>query len=106
MRIPPGALIPDPKLSQYLLVFRARNDKSKFLAQAGFTLQSPEKLRAAIRYLADENEAIPARTDQYGTFYEVAGDLLGPNGISLSVVTIWLERRVDNQYQFVTLKPL
>ena len=106
MRIPSDALIPDPKLSQYLLVFRARNDKSKFLAQAGFTLQAPEQLRAAVRYLADDNEATPARTDQYGTFYEVAGGLFGPNGISLSVVTIWLERRVDNQFQFITLKPL
>ena len=105
MRIPSDALIPDAKLSQYLLVFRARNDKSKFLAQAGFSLQAPEQLRAAIRYLANENEAIPARTDQYGTFYEVAGDLRGPNGISLSVVTIWLEKRVENQFQFITLKP-
>ena len=39
MKIPNDAIIPDEKLTRHLLVYKARNDKSKFLAQAGFTLK-------------------------------------------------------------------
>jgi len=37
-------------------------------------------------------------------FYRVEGDLKGvePN---LSVVTVWLERKIDKKFQFITLKP-
>lgn len=42
MRIPEDAVIPEDKITRYLLVQQARNDKSKFLAQAGFTQENPE----------------------------------------------------------------
>jgi hypothetical protein len=35
----------------------------------------------------------------------VAGELVGVNGVALSVVTIWLQQQIDGQFQFVTLKP-
>jgi hypothetical protein len=45
MRIPvEEAMIPREKLTQYLLVSRLEDDKSKFLAQAGFTLENPDVL--------------------------------------------------------------
>jgi hypothetical protein len=47
MKIQSGALIPREKLTKYLLVFQPENDKSKFLAQAGFTLDNPDALEAA-----------------------------------------------------------
>ena len=49
MKIPPDAVIPEEKLTGYLLVPREYDDKSKFLSQAGFTLEDPEKLIEAIR---------------------------------------------------------
>jgi hypothetical protein len=85
-------------------VARLRNDKSKFLSQAGFTLESPGDLLAAIRKQVAENNAMPDRQDEYGTFYQVVGDLVGPSGI-LSVVTVWIEQSADGQIRFVTLKP-
>ncbi|MBD2204797.1 hypothetical protein H6G33_13520 [Calothrix sp. FACHB-1219] len=39
MKIPPDAIIADEKITRYLLVPREQDDKSKFLAQAGFTLK-------------------------------------------------------------------
>ena len=36
MRIPDDAIIPEEKLTRYLLVPHPSDDKSKFLAQAGF----------------------------------------------------------------------
>lgn len=106
MRIPEDLIIPDSKITHYLLVQKARNDKSKFLAQAGFTQANSGALKAAIQAQAIAREAIEDRSNEYGTFYQVEGNLVGPNGVKLSVVTVWLQRRIDDKFQFVTLKPL
>jgi hypothetical protein len=103
--IPDNASIPDEKLTRYLLIYKARNDKSQFLAQAGFTAQNAESLQTAIRTLVQSSEAIEDRTNEYGTFYEVKGELVGTNGETLVVTTIWLRRQSDGEFQFVTLKP-
>jgi hypothetical protein len=105
VRIPEDLIIPDAKITRYLLVPKARNDKSKFLAQAGFTQENSEALKAAIQMQAVAREAIEDRSNEYGTFYQVEGDLVGANGVNLSVVTIWLQRQIDGKFQFVTLKP-
>jgi hypothetical protein len=105
VNIPTDAIIPEPKLTQYLLVPRSRNDKSKFLAQGGFTLANSAALEQAIRRLIAKNEAVEDRTDRFGTFYEVKGILKGVNGIDLGVVTIWLHLSVDAKFRFVTLIP-
>ena len=105
MKIPDDAIIPEPKLTRYLLVFKPRNDKSQFLAQAGFSLNNWQTLKTAIQQLNQSVEAEEDRTDEYGTFYNVRGEILGVNGINLSVVTIWLERKSDGKFQFITLVP-
>jgi hypothetical protein len=105
VRVPEDLIIPDAKITHYLLVQKARNDKSKFLAQAGFTQENPETLKAAIQNQAIATETIEERSNEYGTFYQVEGELVGANGVSLSVVTVWLQRQIDGKFQFVTLKP-
>lgn len=104
MKIPSDAVIPHEKITAYLLVWKAKNDKSKFLAQAGFTQDNPDDLEAAIRQLIRENEAEQDREDEYGTFYRVTGTLTGPEG-ELAVVTVWIFGTKDQQYRFITLKP-
>lgn len=105
MRIPADAIIPLEKLTRYLLVTREWDDKSKFLAQAGFTPQNPHLLLAALRELAEKAEAVEDGVNEYGEFLRAEGDLAGPNGRALSVVTIWLRWRTDGRVRFVTLKP-
>lgn len=105
MKIPINAIISDEKLICYLLVPKAQDDKSKFLAQAGFTQENPKTLKAAIRLLADSVDAVEDRANEYGIFYRVEGNLTGINEATLSVVTIWLKRAIDDKYQFITLKP-
>ena len=39
------------ELTRYWLIFKPRNDKSQFLAQAGFTLDNWQALETAIREL-------------------------------------------------------
>lgn len=101
---PSDIIIPSEKLTEYLLVPRVRNDKSKFLSQAGFTTENPAILEQAIRDLIIRNDAVQERENIYGTFYRVSGELVGPSDI-LSVVTIWIVRAGDGKFKFVTLKP-
>ena len=98
------AIIPREKLTNYLLVPQVRNDKSKFLAQAGFTQDNPDVLEAAIRHILAENEAVQDREDEYGTFYRVSGSLVGPDK-ALTVITVWMYGTKEQNYRFITLKP-
>ena len=105
MRIPPDAIIPPEKLTRYLLVPSPWDDKSQFLARAGFSLSNPDSLEDAIRHAAATFDAAEDGTNDYGTFYRVEGDLEGPTGRSLQVVLIWLQWKLDGSFHFVTLKP-
>mgnify|MGYP005848588085 CR=1 FL=1 len=107
MKIPPDAIIAADKLTRYLLLLRPKSDKSRYLAQAGFTLRNPQYLEAAIRQLTQLYEAVRDSSNEYGDFYRVEGDLVGPNGVTLYVVTIWIVQPGpgQQQFRFVTLKP-
>ncbi|WP_069791049.1 DUF6883 domain-containing protein (plasmid) [Cyanobacterium sp. IPPAS B-1200] len=105
MKIPENAIIPEAKITKYLLIFKPRNDKSKYLAQAGFSLDNWQLLKLAIQEIIKDNEAKEDITDQYGTYYQVIGELKGVNNQNLTVVTIWLRKEIDQQFQFITLKP-
>jgi len=102
--IPPDAIIPPEKLTRYLLVPKPINDKSRYLARAGFDLASAPALEMAIRQGTAQNQALEDRTETHGTFYNVQCTLTGPNGNSLPVVLVWLQR-VDGIFTFVTLIP-
>jgi hypothetical protein len=100
------AIIPREKLTQYLLVHRLKSDKSQFLAQAGFTLANPDQLDEALRQHLDTSDAIEDRVDGYGSFYRIEGELIGPDGMSLKVITVWVQpANQPGSYRFVTLKP-
>ena len=105
MKIPPEAIIAPEKLSEYLLAWRPTDDKSRFLEQAGFARQQPEKLAEAIRHLAASAEAWEDGRSEYGIFYRLEGLLRGPNDVTLDVVLIWLQWHLDETFHLVTLKP-
>jgi hypothetical protein len=69
MKIPSDALIAEAKLRDYLLIYKETDDKSQFLAQAGFTRDEPEFLEASIRHLIENEQAEVDRSDKFGTFY-------------------------------------
>mgnify|MGYP001267654704 CR=1 FL=1 len=105
MKIPIDAVIPPPKLNQYLLVFHEQDDKSLFLAQAGFTQDNPNQLEAAIRQLIMTYEAVWDIENEHGIFYLVEGMLQGVNERQLAVVTVWMQLKATSQFRFITLKP-
>lgn len=105
MRIPLDAVIPEEKFTRYLLVQREFDDKSKFLNTAGFTLENYHLLIHELRRLIREADAFEEHDGPYGMIYRVTGELTGPRGERLPVVTIWMRGKVDGRFRFITLKP-
>lgn len=104
MKIPVEAVIAPEKLTRYLLIFREEDDKSKFLSMAGFTLDNPDELEAALRTHIQESEAFEQKANLYGVFYEVPGQMNGVNGRILEITSIWLYESATDEFRFITLK--
>jgi hypothetical protein len=105
MRIPGDAIIADDKLNRYLLVWRPRNDKSAFLAQAGYELSNWTVLRDDLRRLAASVEAQSEGGGPFGELLVARGELHGPNGVILKVKTVWIRLAETRETRFVTLYP-
>ena len=105
MKLPSDLVIAPEKLTQYLLVRRPRNDKSGFLARAGYDLSNWKTLEADIRTLAQAADAEPAGSNPFGDFYLVRGELRGPNAAILKVRTVWIRLAERVEVRFVTLVP-
>ena len=105
MKIPQTAIIPEAKLTRYLLILKAQDDKSKFLAKGSFSQDNPEALLAAIQFLITSADAVEDGANEFGKFFRAEGELPGVNGRNLAVVTIWLQWQIDGSFHFITLKP-
>jgi hypothetical protein len=99
----PNAIIPKAKLTQYLLIRLSKNDKSQFLATAGYTLANWQDLERDLREQILPLNAIPTILTEFGQKYEISGHLRGVNGVILKVVTVWIVN--DSETRFVTLVP-
>jgi hypothetical protein len=105
MKLPVNSSISPEKLIQYLLTPKKRNDKSKFLAQAGYNIDNWRILENDIRRQILSLEAVPLEKSEYGRSYEISGMWVGPNGKGLSVKTIWMIENVNSFAKFITLYP-
>lgn len=105
MKLPDDTLIAPEKLTQYLLVLKKRNDKSKWLAQAGYTLENWQELERDLRLQILSLEANLTEGTQYGQMFEIRGDLTGPNDRTLAVVTIWMIEATTGITKFITIYP-
>ena len=100
----PDATIPRAKLTQYLLVLQPKDDKSGFLAQAGYSLDNWQVLEWDLRRIL-LNEATLNKQTTFGDIYEVKGVLEGVNGVNLRVSTYWIIDSLTKETRFVTLLP-
>jgi hypothetical protein len=105
VKLPANTIIAPRKLTRYLLRLRLEDDKSQFLALAGYTLEDADRLVRDIREQLLPLEAEFHEETEYGPKYRIRGTLTGPNGRVLRVVTIWMKENATNQTKFVTLFP-
>jgi hypothetical protein len=71
MILPTNTSISPEKLMQYLLTPRKRNDKSKWLAQAGYRLENWRVLENDLRMQILSLDASPSELTIYGQTYEI-----------------------------------
>jgi hypothetical protein len=103
MKLPGSIIISRRKLTDYLLSRRVEDDKSGYLALAGYTVSLADRLLEEIQALS-EGDARFLEATEYGDKYEIRGRLMGPNGRMLHVVTIWMHEKAA-QTKFITLYP-
>ncbi len=105
MKLPDDSIISSEKITEYLLKWQPDNDKSKFLARAGYLSDNWQRLLQDIRVQILTMEAELMRKTVYGDLFRIRGILLGPNGVSLRVITVWMEEYASRQTKFITLFP-
>ena len=105
MKLPDDSIISSEKITEYLLKWQPDNDKSKFLAQAGYSSENWQRLLEDIRAQILPMDAELMRKTAYGDLLRIRGKLLGPNGVSLRVITVWMEEYASRQTKFITLFP-
>ncbi len=105
MQLPRDAIIAPEKLTDYLLRGRDDHDKSGFLAVAGYIHMHAAHLEADIRAQLLPIPAIPAGQNPYGEKFIIRGNLNGPNGRTLRVLSVWMLEKATGLTKFITLYP-
>jgi hypothetical protein len=105
MQLPQDAVISPKKLTDYLLRARDDHDKSGFLAVAGYTSEHAARLELDIRTQLLPVSATPAGKNPYGEKFIIRGNLTGPNGRSLRVLSVWMLEKATGLTKFITLYP-
>jgi hypothetical protein len=101
--LPNNSVISEEKLTKYLLIPLLKDDKSKFLATAGYTLAKWKILEQDIRTQILTQPAEMIEVSKYGQKYSIRGNLKGVNGVELKILTIWMVS--EDTAKFVTLVP-
>ncbi len=105
MRLPQNTLISDEKLTKYLLAPRRRNDKSKWLARAGYLLRNWSILKDDLRRQVLPKDAHLVEDTDYGRIYEIRANLKGPNGRVVAIRSIWMVEPPPGVAKFITMYP-
>jgi hypothetical protein len=105
MKIQANAIIDPRKISDYLLRPLEDSDKSEFLAQAGYHEANSQRLLDDIRAQLLPLDAEDLGPFDYGQKFRIRGTLVGPNGQSLRVVSIWATVLITGETRFITLYP-
>jgi len=105
VKLSKDVLISDEKLTKDLLAPRRRNDKSRWLAQAGYHLATWSILRHDLLRQILPNDASLVERTPYGEMDEIRGTLKGPNGKTRAVCTIWMTEKTTQATKFITMYP-
>ena len=105
MKLPLTAVITEDKIKEYLLSPRKRNDKSKWLSEVGYNLENWQRLEKDLRTQLLSRDAEYIEETKYGQMYQIRGMLVGPNGKTLSVCSIWMKEHESKSVKFITMFP-
>ena len=78
---------------------------ARFLALAGYSSEHATRLELDIRAQILPIPAEPAGENPYGVKFIVRGNLTGPNGRTLRVLSVWMREKATGLTKFITLYP-
>jgi hypothetical protein len=104
MKLPKNTIIAPEKLKHYLLKPQKNNDKSKWLASAGYLQNNWQNLIDDLRIDILSKDAIFVKSNEYGDYYRIDGILNAPLK-NLQVTTIWMKERHTKFVKFITMYP-
>ena len=105
MIMPPNLVIQDQKITNYLLVYQPKDDKSEYLALAGYNVQNWQTLKGDILEAVDGSDVAEVTPTDWGTPFKVKSQWNGPNERLLKVITIWQQDEGADVVKFITLYP-
>lgn len=99
-------IVPE-KLRDYVLNPSSLEGESKarFLGAIGYQQSNWQVLERDLRQQHLAHEALPGKTSIYGSKYEILAPLIGPNGRTRWIRSIWIIRRNESVARFITLIP-
>lgn len=98
--------IVDPrKITQYLLVPQNKNDKSRFLANYGYTQDNWQQLQQDILTASHPAEILDLIPSGWGLRIKLRNHWPTPNKKRIQVISIWQLDRNNQKANFVTLYP-
>lgn len=102
------AIVPQPKLTEYLLSTShlAGRSKAASFARFGFPAATWESLADALKRHARENDVATTEQTPFGTSYSVDGRLAAPDGRTPWIRVVWFIETGDAIPRLVTAHPL
>lgn len=94
------------KVRDYLLSSRRRigRFKARYFRTLGYSLENWELLASELRSIARSNVASELESP-YGRKFSIVARIVGPNGRTGSIVTIWIIESKSDWPRFVTAFP-
>ena len=101
------AVIEPAKLRDYLLstVHPLGRFKARFFGALGFSADRWQELESTLRIQHLTQDAEPAAAMKTGQKFMIQANLIGPNGQSGTVVSVWFIRSGETAPRFVTAYP-
>ena len=103
---PEKAIITQAKIQDYLLseTHPIGRFKAVIFSDLGYHRAQWKKLQTDLKGFLDL-EAIEKETTEYGRKYEICGELSGPKGKSIYLVTAWIILKNEDFPRFITAYP-
>ena len=101
------AVVPQKKITEYLLSLTHRDGKSKakFFFRFGFCVDAWEIMATALLRHATDHELVKIEESPFGTRYVVEGELLAADGRKPFVRSVWFIETGDDTPRLVSAYP-
>jgi hypothetical protein len=102
------AVVPQAKITDYLLSFAHRDGRSKaeFFTRFGFSSSAWKALASALTHHAADNEVAKIEDSRFGNRYIIEGIISAPDGRAPTIRSVWFIETGEDIPRFVTAYPL